>query len=185
MIPELLLCLIVGVSDGDSLTARCPTADAAHPYQQVRVRLAEIDAPERGQPFGRRSRQHLSDLCFKVEAVIRPTATDRYGRTVARVECRGIDASMAMVQAGMAWAFIQHQTDPAFPEVEREARAAGVGLWSHPDNVPPWQFRRQSATPAPDELGCHTGPKGGRYRLLPDGRKQYGCFSDSPTSRID
>lgn len=45
-----LLCLIVGVSDGDTLTARCPAANPAHPYQQVCVRLAEIDAPESRQP---------------------------------------------------------------------------------------------------------------------------------------
>ncbi len=77
-----LLCLIVGISDGDTLTARCPAADPAHPYQQVRVRLAEIDAPESRQAFGQRSKRHLSDLCFKTDATIRPTATDRYGRTV-------------------------------------------------------------------------------------------------------
>ena len=41
-----LLCLVVGISDGDTLSARCPTQDAEHPYQQVKVRLAEIDAPE-------------------------------------------------------------------------------------------------------------------------------------------
>ncbi|WP_293188868.1 thermonuclease family protein [Ottowia sp.] len=60
----------------------------------MRVRLAEIDAPERKQPFGNVSRQHLAALCFKTEATIRQTATDRYGRTVARVECRGRDADL-------------------------------------------------------------------------------------------
>ena len=64
MSSALLLCLIVGVSDGDTLTARCITSDAAHPHQQVKVRLAEIDAPELGQPFGRRAKQQLSDLCY-------------------------------------------------------------------------------------------------------------------------
>ena len=70
-----LLCLIVGISDGDTLTARCPAADPAHPYQQVRVRLAEIDAPESRQAFGQRSKRHLSDLCFKADATIRGDLT--------------------------------------------------------------------------------------------------------------
>lgn len=64
MLAAVLTCLVVGISDGDTLAARCPTADAAHPYQRVKVRLAEIDAPESGQAFGRRSKEHLSALCF-------------------------------------------------------------------------------------------------------------------------
>ena len=48
----LLLCLVVGISDGDTLTARCGAADSA---QTVKVRLAEVDAPEKAQPFGQRS----------------------------------------------------------------------------------------------------------------------------------
>ena len=115
MLLAALTCLIVGVSDGDTLTARCPTQDVQRPYQQVRIRLAEIDAPESSQPFGKRSKEHLSGLCYQAEAVIRPTTMDRYGRTVARVECKGVDANLEMVKAGLAWAFTKYQTDPAFP----------------------------------------------------------------------
>ena len=122
MLPALLVCLVVGISDGDTLTARCPTGDIAHPYSQLKVRLAEIDAPESGQPYGRRSKEYLSSLCYETEATIRQTATDRYGRTVARVECKGKDANLEMVKAGMAWAYTKYQTDPAFPRAELAAR---------------------------------------------------------------
>ena len=105
---SLLLCLIVGISDGDTLTARCGEADSA---QTLTVRLAEIDAPERRQPFGEHSKWHLSGLCYRQRAEVRPTGKDRYGRTVARVACSGIDANAAMVRAGMAWAFTKYQTD--------------------------------------------------------------------------
>ena len=85
----LLLCAIVGITDGDTLTARC---DA----QTIKVRLAEVDAPEHHQPFGTRSREHLSGLCFGKRAEVRPIAAggglDRYGRTVAHVTCDGTDA---------------------------------------------------------------------------------------------
>lgn len=139
MITGALLCFIIGVSDGDTMTARCGEPGA---YQQVKVRLAEIDAPEKKQAFGQRSRQHLADLCFQTEATIRPTTTDRYGRTVARVQCRGVDANLAMVQAGMAWAYTKYQIDAAFPAAERAARAGRVGLWADPGPVPPWEWRR-------------------------------------------
>ena len=77
---------IVGVLDGDTITL----LDAAH--GQHKIRLDGIDAPELGQPFGRASKQHLSDLCFKKAATLKPRTLDRYGRTVARVECDGTDA---------------------------------------------------------------------------------------------
>lgn len=174
MLSTLLLCLVVGISDGDTLTARCPGPDAGQPYQQVRVRLAEIDAPEHGQAFARRSRQHLSSLCYRVEARLRVTDTDRYGRTVARVECRGQDASLEMVRAGMAWAYTAYLSDPAIARAERQARAQRLGLFAHPHAIPPWEYRRKPpAVSGPDPSGCHTGPRGGRYRII-DGQKRYG-----------
>ena len=59
------------------MTARCPTDDPAHAHQQVRVRLAEIDALESGQPYGRRAKKYLSALCYEAKATIRQTASDR------------------------------------------------------------------------------------------------------------
>lgn len=97
MLP-VLFCLVVGVADGDTLAARC---DAPDGQVTIQVRLAEIDAPEKRQPFGERSKQHLSALCFEKAAVVRPKTRDRYRRTVARVECDGVDASLEQVQAGM------------------------------------------------------------------------------------
>lgn len=140
-VAELLLCLIVGVSDGDTLTARCGEPGA---YQQVKIRLAEIDAPEKGQPYGQRSKQHLSDLCFKQQATIAPRTHDRYGRTVARVQCQEQDASEAMVKAGLAWAFTRYLTDPTIKQSEQDAKAAGLGLWADRDPVPPWEYRARN-----------------------------------------
>jgi micrococcal nuclease len=130
----LLLCLVVGIADGDTLTARCDS-------QTVTIRLAEIDAPEKRQPFGEQSKQHLSSLCYHQQAEIQPKTKDRYGRTVARVYCAGVDANAAMVRDGMAWAFTKYQTDPAIPGLEAKARAERLGLWAHPMPEPPWQWR--------------------------------------------
>lgn len=136
----VLLCLVVAIADGDTLTARCGEPGA---YEQVKVRLAEIDAPEKAQPFGNRSRQHLASLCFQQMATIRPTSKDRYGRTVARVECKGEDANLQQVRAGMAWAYTKYLTDPAIAQEQQGARAAHVGLWIEQEPVPPWDWRRR------------------------------------------
>lgn len=134
------LCLVVAIADGDTLTARCGDPGA---YQQIKIRLAEIDAPEKAQPWGQRSRQHLSDLCFQRSATIQPQKTDRYGRTVARVRCDGQDASAEQVRAGMAWAYTRYLTDVEIKRLEAAAQTAGLGLWSDPAPVAPWDWRRK------------------------------------------
>ena len=91
---------LIGASDCDSLTARCQLLDG---IENMKVRLAEIDASEKVQPFGNRSRQHLAGLCFKNAAVVKAQATDRCGCTVALVECDSTDMSAGQVRAGMAW----------------------------------------------------------------------------------
>lgn len=136
MIEAALLCLVVGISDGDTLKVRCPD------QPQIAVRLAEIDAPEKAQPLGQRSKELLSTLCFRKPAEIRPSGRDRYGRTVARVICAGTDANAAMVRAGMAWAYTRYLTDPQIQAVERIARRDRLGLWADAHPVPPWEWRR-------------------------------------------
>ena len=138
---EILICLVVGISDGDTLTARCGNVGQ---YQQIKIRLAEIDAPEKSQPFGQRSKEHLSDLCFQQVASIAPQTKDRYGRTVARVQCRGQDASASLITAGMAWAFTKYLTDPEIKRLEMQAKNSQIGLWADQQPVAPWEFRKST-----------------------------------------
>lgn len=127
---------VVAITDGDTLTV------LARDRSQIKVRVAEIDAPESRQPFGAASKRSLSDLCFNVRAEIRPQKTDRYGRTVARVTCRGEDASAHQVRSGMAWVFDRYVTDRSLYRLQGEAKAAGRGLWSERTPVPPWEWRK-------------------------------------------
>lgn len=130
-------CKVVGVTDGDTLTALCAG------NQQVKIRLAEIDAPEKTQPFGERSKQSLSSLCFDREAEINPLTTDRYGRTVARVRCEGADANAEQLRRGMAWVYDKYVTDRSLYALQDEARGAKRGLWVDQNPIPPWEWRRQ------------------------------------------
>lgn len=133
-------CLVVGVSDGDTLTARCGTPGT---YQQVKVRLAGIDAPEKAQPFGQRSKQSLSDLCFKQEAKLTPRDVDRYGRTVASVSCHGQDAGRHQVSAGMAWAYDKYSRGfEGLYILQSHARGERRGLWVDKHAIQPWEWRK-------------------------------------------
>jgi len=154
----ILACIVIGIADGDTLTARCNTSVGK---ENVTVRLAEVDAPEKRQPFGNRSRQHLAELCFKKAAEVRPQARDRYGRTVGRVVCDGMDANAEQVRAGMAWAYTRYITDQTLAKLEQEARTDRRGLWSDSIPVAPWQWRRSQVRgscdgPPPWSAACHT-----------------------------
>ncbi len=128
---------VVAVADGDTLTV-------LRDHKQVKVRLTEIDAPEKAQAFGNKSKQSLSDLCFAKIATLDDKGKDRYGRTLARVHCDGIDANAEQVRRGMAWVFVRYAPkDSPLYSVEAEARAEKRGLWADPEPVPPWEWRRQ------------------------------------------
>ena len=134
----LLVCFVIGVSDGDTLTARF---DMPRGTAIINVRLAEVDAPEKGQPWGGRSRQHLRVLCLKKPAELASASIDPYGRTGARVSCAGVDANDEQVRAGMAWVFDRYASDLRLFVTQSDARSARVGLWSDSRPIAPWQWR--------------------------------------------
>lgn len=136
-----LLCLVVAISDGDTLTARCGGPGA---YRQVKVRVAAIDAPESRQAFGQKSRQNLAQLCFRQRATLQPVDKDTYGRTVANVRCAGTDVAAAQVRAGLAWVYTPYAAGyPQLEPLQRRARADGTGLWSQKRPLPPWDYRHR------------------------------------------
>jgi len=126
---------VVGVSDGDTITV----LDSSK--KQHKIRLHQIDAPEKNQDFGQRSKQSLSELVFGKTVTVEVVTTDRYGRTVGKVLVNGVDANLEQVKKGMAWVYKQYASDPAYFDAEDEARKAKVGLWSQPNPTPPWDFR--------------------------------------------
>lgn len=141
----VLTCIVIGISDGDTITARCEMGGG---MENIKVRLAEIDAPEKGQSFGKRSKQHLADLCLQKRATIKPKTTDRYFRTVAEVSCEGINASEEQIRSGLAWVFDPYVTDRKLYVIQREAQSERRGLWMDSSPIPPWDWRKFKALPS-------------------------------------
>jgi endonuclease YncB( thermonuclease family) len=131
---------VVGIADGDTLTLLVDDV-------QYRIRLAEIDAPEGGQPWGSRARQALADKVFRAQVRIDVVDLDRYGRTVGKVWLEDRDINREMVREGHAWVYRRYLTDPSLIEDETAARSAGSGLWAQSGAIPPWRWRRNGATP--------------------------------------
>lgn len=126
---------IVRVSDGDTVTA---LKDGG----EIKIRLVEIDAPEKTQAYGAASTNALTELCLNKVATLEEQGKDRYGRTLARVHCDGTDANAEQVRQGMAWVYRKYapKASPLYA-VEDEAKAAKRGLWADAEPVPPWEWR--------------------------------------------
>lgn len=134
---------VVGVSDGDTITVL--DADKT----QHKIRLAGIDAPEKKQPFGQRSKESLSELVFSKNVTVETDKRDRYGREVGKVLVDGLDANLEQVQRGFAWHYKAYEREQSaidrqvYADAENEARAVRRGLWADVAPVPPWDFRHK------------------------------------------
>ena len=135
--PDVIQGKVVGITDGDTLTILMDS-------KQYKIRLAEIDTPERNQPYGSKAKDVLSDLVFNKEVKAEVQDVDRYGRYVARIYVGDIDVSREMVRLGAAWVYRQYLRDKSLLEVEAGAKVAKRGLWSLPEaqKIPPWEWRR-------------------------------------------
>jgi endonuclease YncB( thermonuclease family) len=151
--PRILYGRVIGVTDGDTLTLLVDR-------EQVRIRLAQIDAPESNQPYGKKSKAALSALAFGKQARVEVADIDRYGRTVGEVFVDRIDINRAMVREGHAWAYTKYSHTTEIIELEDSARTAKKGLWALPENQrePPWLWRHASRAPRPKPgpLACGT-----------------------------
>jgi len=149
---ETLTGRVVGVADGDTITV----LDAGK--RQHKIRLQGIDAPEKAQPFGQRSKENLSRLVFGKDVRVDWDKRDRYGRIVGKVWVQPescpicpmtLDAGHAQITVGLAWWYRKYaneqlpQDSGAYEFSEQDARAKRAGLWSDPDPIPPWEWRRR------------------------------------------
>lgn len=140
---DILFGRVVGVSDGDTVTV----LDDSN--TQWKIRLMGIDAPEKKQAFGNKSKESLSDLVFNRQVEVEYSKKDRYGRTVGKIMVDGIDANLEQIKVGLAWHYKQYQNEQsvqdqaAYAQAEEQARAETRGLWGDAEPTPPWDLRKQ------------------------------------------
>ncbi len=151
---EAITGKVVGVHDGDTLTLLV-TADGHKSTDKIR--LAEIDAPELHQPWGKKSKQALSALTFQKTVTAKVLSTDRYGRKVADIYADGRWVNEAMVAQGDAWVYRKYNRSQSMLLHEKTARKQRLGLWALPakDQVPPWEWRH-GGKPSLIKLGNST-----------------------------
>lgn len=138
---------IVKISDGDTVTLR------AGNNRLMKIRLSEIDAPEKKQPFGLEAKAYLASLVEGQRVTVYQVARDRYKRTVGLIirPSDGLNVNKTMVAYGNAWAYRAYLKDPALLTIEASARERELGLWSLPsaDIIPPWEWRHSRRSHSP------------------------------------
>lgn len=138
---DLISGRVVSVSDGDTITV----LDANK--VQHKIRLAGIDAPEKSQAFGQRSRESLAELVANRLVIVEANKQDRYGRYVGKVLIDGQDINVEQIRRGLAWFYRQYEQElfdddrQSYDRAESEARESRRGLWVDQRPVAPWDFR--------------------------------------------
>ena len=148
---ETLSGRVVRVTDGDTIVVLGANKT------QHKIRLQGIDAPERGQAYGTKSKEYLSDLVAGKYVVVNYSERDRYQRILGKVLLSDQDVNLEQVEAGMAWHYKKYQSEQSssdrvkYADAEREARRLKLGLWRDADPVPPWEYRQAKRQKFRDE----------------------------------
>lgn len=127
---------VIAVLDGDTLLVR-------RGGKPVKVRLAEVDAPEKAQPYGMASQQSLAELVMDRQVRVESRAVDDYGRLVAVVSVGEVSVNREQIRRGMAWEYSLHHRNREYLRLQHEAQQAGRGLWAGDNIIEPSQWRRQ------------------------------------------
>ncbi len=135
---------VVSVADGDTITVLDGNKT------QHKIRLQGIDAPEKAQAFGQKSKQSLNQLVHSKMVTVEFEKKDKYGRTVGKVLLNGTDVCLEQIKLGMAWHYKQYQSEQSkedreiYAQAEQLAKLQAIGLWRDKNPMSPWDFRKQT-----------------------------------------
>ena len=135
----ILKAKVVGIKDGDTVVV----LDSLN--NQTTLRLAEVDTPEKSQPFGTKAKQFTSDQIYLKTIKYVVTDTDRYGRSIAMIYYDEDNKylSAEIIKAGMGWHYKRYSTSKELALFEDNAKKNKIGLWVDNNPIAPWEFRKQ------------------------------------------
>ncbi len=127
---------VIAVLDGDTVLIKRASG-------LVKIRLAEIDAPEKAQTFGETSKLSLSGMVLGKQVKVVSQAVDQYGRLVAHLSLDGLDVNAEQIRRGLAWEYSNFHSNKALIALQHEAMQVPRGLWAQSNPTPPWEWRKQ------------------------------------------
>lgn len=125
----------IKVADGDTLHIRAVR-------RILEIRLAGADCPEEGQDYYQEAKEFTTSLVLKKKVAIEVGSFEGEKQLIGRVYVGGTDLSLALVDQGLAWYDKESGTDKALAKAQKKARKNKMGLWSNPNPMAPWIFRK-------------------------------------------
>ncbi|WP_438966340.1 thermonuclease family protein [Flavobacterium sp.] len=134
-----LTAKVVGIKDGDTVVV----LDSLN--NQTTLRLAEVDCPEKSQPFGIKAKQFTSDQVYLKTIKYVVTDTDRYGRSIAMIfyDSDNKYLSAEIIKAGMGWHYKKYSTSKELANFEIKAKKEKLGLWIDNNPIEPYEWRKK------------------------------------------
>jgi micrococcal nuclease len=147
---------VIAVLDGDTVLIKRTSG-------LLRIRLAEIDAPEKAQTFGETSRRSLSDMVMGKQVKFVGETMDQYGRMVAHLNVGGLDVNAEQIRRGMAWEYSNFHSNKVLIALQQEAMQVPRGLWAQSDPTPPWEWRKLHPSKTDHAAAPHAGCSNKKY----------------------
>jgi endonuclease YncB( thermonuclease family) len=132
----ILSAKVIGIKDGDTVEI----IDKQN--NTVTLRLAEVDCPEKKQPFGTKAKQFTADLVYLKTIKYIVTNKDRYGRYIAKIYFENKYLSAEIIKKGMGWQYKKYSTSKELAKFEQQARSKKIGLWIDPNPIYPSEWRK-------------------------------------------
>jgi micrococcal nuclease len=131
-----LIGKVIGIKDGD-------TVEVIDKLNKTTIlRLAEVDCPEKKQPFGIKAKQFTADAIYLKTVKYIVTDKDRYGRSVAKIFYQNKYLSAEIIKNGMGWHYKKYSTSQELALFEKQARSLKIGLWMDPNPIYPSEWRK-------------------------------------------
>ena len=129
---------VIAIKDGDTVVV----IDSLN--TQTTLRLAEVDCPEKNQPFGTKAKQFTSDQVYLKIVKYTITDTDRYGRSIAMIYYDDDKyLSAEIIRSGMGWHYKKYSKSIELAELEIIAKNEKRGLWIDKNPISPSDWRNK------------------------------------------
>ena len=144
---------IISIADGDTATLlvlenkskllKPLEMEKVNIKTQYRIRLNDIDAPEKKQPFGNKSRDNLASYIAGEIITVKYKSKDKYGRILGTIYFENLDINLQQIKNGYAWVYKQYSKNQTYYQEEQKAKDLKKGLWIAKEPLAPWEYRKK------------------------------------------
>lgn len=136
LVAETITGKVISVTDGDTIKI------LDEKNKVYKIRLIDIDAPEKKQAFGNKSKENLSKYIAGENVRVEYYKLDRYKRILGTVYFKDKDINKQQIIDGYAWVYKKYSKNNEYINQERISKNHKRGLWKDEKPIEPWEYRK-------------------------------------------